>query len=259
MHRFYLPASECREDTLKLSPRDARHAVKVLRLRLNDRLSVLDGEGGELLCRAIDVEKSSVLLRVLTRNAHPPLPCEVTLVQAVTKGKSMDVIVQKATELGCRRLVPVFSERSVIQCVEADLIQKQEKWQTIAIEAMKQCGQAWLPEVLKPTTLAEFISGTIAPGDSLSLVASLQPDATHPQRHLANQRAGDAQDPKRISVWIGPEGDFTPAELNAIKNTGALPISLGPLILRSETAALYALSVVNYELQTSHASKESSE
>lgn len=249
MHRFYLPASECREATLQLSERDAKHALKVLRLREGERISVLDGEGHEYLCQIDSLEKNAVSARVLSRNTLPQLDYELVLLQAIVKGKSMDLIIQKATELGCTQIIPVLSERTVVQCDADEVKSKQEKWQTLAIEAMKQCGQAWLPRVQAPTGLDQALVVAQNGGPALTLLASLQPGAQHPRVHIDQHRADHQHAPKRIVACIGPEGDFTPAEINAIKGCGALPITLGSLILRSETAAIYTLSVLNYEMQ----------
>ncbi len=249
MHRFYLPPNQCRDAQIQLSERDSKHAVKVLRLREQDRFSVLDGEGQDLHCQVESIDRHTVQGRVLSANKVPELNYHLTLIQAVTKAKSMDLIIQKATELGCRTIVPILSERSVVQCDEEDASSKQEKWQTLAIEAIKQCGQAWLPKIEKPTTLDAYLAGRAANPDCLPLVASLQPGAVHPRQHIECYRS-EKGEPSHVHVWIGPEGDFTPAEINTIKGSGALPITLGPLILRSDTAAVYTLSFLNYELQS---------
>lgn len=141
MRRFFLPAHLCREETLQLSDPDAKHAGAVLRLREGDSVSVLDGQGRELLCRVQKMDKQSAQARVLARKDLPKLPYQLSLIQAVTKGKSMDVIIQKAAELGCGAIIPVFSERSVVRCDKAAAEGKRKKWETIAIESMKQCGQ----------------------------------------------------------------------------------------------------------------------
>ncbi len=248
MHRFYLPPEHCLGDQLELSERDAKHANKVLRIKDDERISVLDGQGNDLLCQVTERDRSRVVARVLSRQSQTKLPHALTLVQAVTKGKSMDLIIQKATELGCQRIVPVLSERTVVQCDSEDAESKREKWQTIAVEAMKQCGQARLPKVLAPLSVSAFLQQESASQKTLALLASLQGDATHPRSRVETFREESQSAPSQITVWIGPEGDFTPAEINLIKGGGAQAISLGPLILRSETAALYALSVLNYEL-----------
>lgn len=250
MRRFFLPAHLCREETLQLSDSDAKHAAAILHLRKEDSIRVLDGQGRELLCRVQKIDKQSVQARVLARKDLPKLPYELSLIQAVTKGKSMDAIVQKATEMGCRAIIPVFSERSVVRCDKAAADNKRQKWETIAIEAMKQCGQGWLPKILPPLPLREVLSGNTLPAGQLSFLASLQSGALHPRKHLEDYRNKHGRFPCFVTVWIGPEGDFTPDEVNDIQAGGALPITLGPLILRSETAAICALSFLNYELQS---------
>lgn len=249
MRRFFLPTHLCQEETLQLSDQDAKHAVAVLRLREEDSIRVLDGQGRELLCQVQKIDKQSVQARVLARKDLPNLPYQLSLIQAITKGKSIDAIVQKATELGCRTIIPVFSERSIVRCNEA-AANKREKWEAIAIESMKQCRQGWLPKILPPLPLRALLSGNALPAGQLSLLASLQPGAFHPRKHLEDYRNKHGCLPCSVTVWIGPEGDFTPNEVSDIQAAGALPITLGPLILRSETAAICALSFLNYELQS---------
>ncbi|HZM02134.1 MAG TPA: RsmE family RNA methyltransferase, partial [Candidatus Saccharimonadales bacterium] len=164
----------------------------------------------------------------------------VTLVQAIPKGKLLDTIIQKATELGAARIIPLLAERVAAHLDDEGVKHKHEKWRHTAIEAVKQCGQRWLPQVEPAITLTALLARKDDVG--LSLLGSLQNDARHPREHFGLL-------PKSVRVWIGPEGDFSPAEVRLIQESGALPITLGPLVLRSDTAALYALSVVSYELQ----------
>lgn len=160
----------------------------------------------------------------------------------------MDIIVQKATELGVARIVPLLSERTTVQLDEEDAATKTAKWRATAIEAIKQCGSTWLPRLETALSPKEFL----ARGEKfdLHLVASLQSDSRHPRQYFEQHRVERGSPPRNTGVWVGPEGDFTPAELGSIKSAGALPITLGPLILRSDTAAIYCLSVLNYELQS---------
>ena len=184
---------------------------------------------------------------MLQKNLIPPLPYQVTLLQAIPKGKIIESIVQKATELGAARVVPLLSERVVAQLDDDTAEDKVEKWRLIAIEAIKQCGSAWLPQIDKPMSPKAFL----ARGEKfdLPLIASLQPDRRHPRELFKAFFAERHRLPQSVCVWVGPEGDFTPAEMSAVKSAGASPITLGRLVLRSETAAIYCLSVLNYELQ----------
>jgi 16S rRNA (uracil1498-N3)-methyltransferase len=250
MHRFYLPPEQCRDQTLSLSGPEAHHAIDVLRVRAGERVVVLDGAGQELLCEAQIPGKAAVKLNVVQRTAVPPLPYQITLLQAVPKGKIIESVIQKATELGVWRIVPLLSDRVTTQLDDEGVASRTEKWRHTAIEAIKQCGSAWLPHVEAPVAPKEYL----ARGEKfeLPLIASLQSDRRHPREYFNRFYSDTRRLPNTVSVWIGPEGDFTPAEMSVIKAAGVLPITLGRLILRSETAAVYALSVLNYELQSNY-------
>ena len=158
----------------------------------------------------------------------------------------MDLIVQKAVEIGATEIAPLISERTIVNLVQKDAEQKKAKWQQVAIEAAKQCGQNWLPQVHPPRKLKDFFPHTGS--FDLRLIGSLQPDAIHLKRILADYSEQHRDRPKNVLILVGPEGDFTPAELALAKSNGCAPITLGPIILRVETAAIYCLSVLSYEL-----------
>ncbi|MGP8201479.1 MAG: RsmE family RNA methyltransferase [Limisphaerales bacterium] len=246
MHRFYLPPPQCQGPALTLAGAEAHHAVDVLRIAVGEAVVVLDGAGREFSCTVRAVERKAVTLEVVQTHFSPAPSCRVTLVQAVPKGKLLETIIQKATELGAFRIIPLLSERVATRLDNEAARQKAEKWRQVAVEAIKQCGQRWLPQVEIPVTLPDLL----ARGEKfdLSLVGSLQADARHPREFLHSLQTTKGQ-PASIRLWIGPEGDFTDSELSAIRDAGGRPISLGPLVLRSDTAALYALSIVSYELQ----------
>jgi len=247
MHRFFLPPELARDPVIFLTDREAHHAVHVLRLRQADKVVVLDGSGQQIEAEVLTASRDRVGLKVLSRRPGPALPCQVTLLQAIPKGKLIESVVQKATELGVARVVPLLSERVVRQLDANQSIREAEKLRAIALEAIKQCGCPWLPKVEVPTTIEAFI----ARGESceLPLVASLKEHSRHPRDWFRGFIDSRLRLPKTICVWIGPEGDFTPRELDSIEKSGALPITLGPFVLRTETAAIYSLSVINYEAQ----------
>ena len=245
MHRFYLPPEQTREQPLFLTGREAHHALHVLRLRAGDRLSVLNGAGTEFICDITASDRDKICLSVIEQKLSSPPACQITLLQALPKGKLIESIIQKATELGASRIVPLLSERVVTELDTKAGERKAAKWQLTAIEALKQCGAPWLPKVEEPISPADFI----ARGETfdLPLVGSLQGESKHPREYFKSFQAGHSRQPTSICFWIGPEGDFTAEEIAAIKKSGALPITLGSLILRTETAAIYCLSLANYE------------
>jgi 16S rRNA (uracil1498-N3)-methyltransferase len=243
MHRFYIPPEAWNLDSLTLDDAETHHAIDVLRMNPGDKAVVFNGRGVEATVEIAAVTRKSVTLRKLLHAKSAPIGCQITLAQAVPKGKAMDLIVQKAVELGAAAICPLLSERTVIQVEEDNAARKQEKWQAAAIEAAKQCGQNWLPKVDLPRSPKEFFSRPVRA--DLMLIASLQPDAMHLKKLLAEYAD---KKPKSVLILVGPEGDFTPAEIGLAKSHGCRPITLGPIVLRTETAAIYCLSVLSYEL-----------
>ncbi len=176
----------------------------------------------------------------------PPLAWQITLLQALPKGKLIEAVIQKATELGVARVVPLLSERVVAHLAPDEAADKRDKWQEVAVEAIKQCGSAWLPQVETPISPQKFLDRKEL--FDLALVGSLQPGSRHPREYFFEFERQHRRLPNSVAIWVGPEGDFTPAELGMIQTAGAKPITLGRLVLRAETAAIYCLSVLNYEL-----------
>ena len=230
-----------------LDSSEAHHAVDVLRMKAGDRATVFNSEGAEAEVEIVKAGKQGVEIRKLTLHKAAPLRCRITLGQAVPKGKNMELIIEKATELGAAGIAPLLSERTVVRGTEDDHVRKQHKWQRVAVEACKQCGQNWLPRVQKPLSPKAFFES--GQKFDLMLVASLQSDALALKSVLAESAV---KKPANVLILVGPEGDFTPAEMSAVKSAGVLPITLGRLVLRSETAAIYALSVISYELQSKY-------
>jgi 16S rRNA (uracil1498-N3)-methyltransferase len=244
MRRFYLPPEQCRKDVLVLAGPEAHHAQHVLRLRRGNAVTVLNGVGDIYSCEMTNATRSTVELAVLDHRTVPPLPWQITLFQAIPKGKLFDAIVEKATELGAHRIVPIISERVV--SIPANEEQKLEKWKSTAIEAIKQCGSPWLPTIEAPVKLTEVAKSPAS--FDLHFLTSLQPNAQHP-RHWLDRFEFRSGQKLTVGIWVGPEGDFSPAEVALLEAAGARPLTLGPLVLRAETAAIYCLSVLGYEMQ----------
>ena len=240
MRRFYLPPAACQGDKLVLTHREAHHAAHVLRLHPGDEVTVLDGAGTRLTCAVKNLSRKTIELSVRLRQKIPRPPFEITLLQAIVKGKTMETIVEKATELGASRVVPLITERVVSQLDAQRSDSKHEKWQLTAIESIKQCGSPWLPQIDAPKRLHEILKE--AGSFDVAFVASLR-GGSHIRQWLEPLRIP----PRSACVWIGPEGDFTNPELDAIEASGAKPITLGPLVLRADTAAIASLAVLRSE------------
>lgn len=247
MHRFHLPPEACAGTMLTLTEREAHHGLRVLRLHRGDAVTVLDGAGHEYQCAVSEVVRERVALTVQHKRFIPRLPHRFTLLQALPKGRAFELIVQKATELGANRLVPLLTGRVVSQPDEDAAAHKLDKWRWIAIDAIKQCGSAWLPTIEPPATLGDYLARR-EPFDLL-LVGALQGQTRHPRQVLEEYRRTHGHPPQSVGIFVGPEGDFTAAEMDAIGQAGAHRVTLGSLVLRSDTAAIYGLSVLNYELQ----------
>jgi 16S rRNA (uracil1498-N3)-methyltransferase len=255
-YRAYCRPTTSEPTEIILSPEESHHLVAVNRARPGETVVVFDGQGAEWICDLVNDRKNAAVLKVRFKQKIKPLPYEITLGQALPKGQFMDAIVRKATEIGAARIIPLESERTQVHLDGDRSERKVEKWQTAALEAAKQCGNAFVPEVSGTQKADAFIQS--ARGYDLKLIASLHPGAKSLKTVLASFQAAQNCTPKKVLWLVGPEGDFTPAEMNLAQSSGFEAITLGPLVLRCETAAAYALSILSYELQNAGADKVTS-
>ncbi|MEI7733040.1 MAG: RsmE family RNA methyltransferase [Verrucomicrobiota bacterium] len=248
MHRFHLNPAQCQGTSLLLEDREAHHALRVLRVSRGELIAVLDGAGTVCRCEVQETGKNHVTCNVLERIVTPKPPCQITLLQAIPKGKLIEDIIQQATELGVARLVPMLTERTVIHLNAQEAQDKQVKWRHVAVEAIKQCGQPWLPKVELPQSMPDYLAKQ-EPFD-LCIAGALQADTVDFKECFQRFRTQSGHPPSTVAIWIGPEGDFSPGELRSILASGAHPVTFGPLVLRVATAAIYALSVINHEVRS---------
>ncbi len=235
--RVYVDATLEPGTRIGLSGSAAGHVTRVLRLRPGAALTLFNGRGGEYAATLERVHGSEVTVAV---GEHQPVeresPFPLTLAQGVSRGERMDLVVQKATELGVSRLVPVLTERSIVRLDGRLSDRKSSHWRAIAIAACEQCGRNRLPEVALPSQLREFLRQPC--GESVRLL--LSPSATRRIEDVPRPASG-------ATLLIGPEGGLSHDEQALAEATGYTAVNLGPRVLRTETAAIAALTLLQRE------------
>jgi 16S rRNA (uracil1498-N3)-methyltransferase len=220
------------------------HLAKVLRARSGDEVVLFNGDGREFTGAVEKVQGSRVSASIgAARTMDRESPFQLTLVQCVPRGDRMDFIVQKATELGVVRIIPVLSQRSVVRLDEGQAASKQLHWHAVAVSACEQCGRNRLPIVAVPQPLLNYLGALAQPDESLRLV--LEPERA--RRIERGAQSIDIASPQSVSlaeIAIGPEGGFAPEELEAFDLSSFSRVSLGPRVLRTETAAIAAIVVL---------------
>ena len=245
-YRAFHAPSEAEPAHITLDAGESHHLVAVNRARSGSTVVIFDGQGTEWICELIKDSKRAAELKVRFTQQAKPIPFKISLAQALPKGGTMDAIVRKATEIGAAQIIPLQSERTQVHLDENRSGRKADKWMVAALEAAKQCGNPWLPSITALQNATAFFESSH--DFDLKLIASLHPGARALKSVLAEYSQTHGNPPRNVLWVIGPEGDFTPAEMNIAQGAGFAPITLGPLVLRCETAAIYALSVLSYEL-----------
>ena len=235
--RIFVPDLQAHSDdgTVALPEQASAHVSRVLRMRTGDALTVFDGRGGEYAAEIATIAKKEVTLRL---GAHSPTeresPLAVTLIQGLARGDKMDYIIQKATELGVARIIPVATARGIVQLDDERSDRKWQHWRAVAAAACEQCGRNRLPEIVAPCSLEQLWQSATLPSLRLLL-------APHAQTGLASALISR---PAELAVLIGPEGGLDPHEESRVAELGFRPTSLGPRVLRTETAGLAVLAAV---------------
>lgn len=223
-----------------LDSRESHHLVRVFRARPGESVEVLDGRGLSYLGRIELADAKAVRIAIDSVETVVAYKPSITLVQSIPKGKTMDLILRMATEIGASAVQPVFTRQSEVQMDGSRLSSKVEKWRLTMIEACKQCGLSFLPDLSVPVKLEDWLSGQSLADSELRIVASLEA-GSRPLIDVLRARS----DYQSIVIAVGPEGDFTSGEYAALRQCGFQPVRLGANVLRAETAAAYLLSVVD--------------
>ena len=238
MHRLLVESALLDEESPVL-PADAARHLKVLRPKDGEAIELFDGKGRY---RKFKVQSSKFkvesLIPVSETLNFKPSTLNLTLFACVTKGSRWDWTIEKATELGVTRIVPVISERTIVRIPKDELAAKRERWMRIAEDAARQSDAKWLPEILEAV---DFKDALPLVRETTCFIGALTTPPSPPLVRAIEQSTNRTIE--QFSVFIGPEGDFTPAELAALMEI-ATPTSFGPTILRAETAAIYAVSVL---------------
>jgi 16S rRNA (uracil1498-N3)-methyltransferase len=211
------------------------HLVRVLRLEIGDAIVLFNGDGHDYTAKLLTAQKRGAEVEVTDcRELRTESPLRITLVQGIARGEKMDLILQKATELGVAIIAPVITDRTEVKLDGERSDKKMNHWRGVLAAACEQCGRARLPEILEPQSLAKFAAGD---GSERRLV--LDPDA---DKSLVDLRLIEQT---RISLAIGPEGGFSERDLALLRAGGYEGVQLGPRILRTETAGMAAIAALN--------------
>lgn len=249
MHRFYVAAEDIYQDQdncgrAVIKGQEFQHLSRVLRLSPGRAVVVFDGTGKEYVGKLVSLEKGEALVSI----AKPSLFAresflEVWLVQSLSKGAKMNLIIQKATELGVRGIIPLKTQHCVAKLEGKKEVERRQKWQKVALEAVKQCRRTLLPTVLPVCSLEEFLQKLPV---KRHLFMPWEQGGSSLRYVLAEERTSKTARTVPVYLLIGPEGGFAEEEVKQVQSYGGIPVSLGPRILRTETAGLAALAVLMF-------------
>ena len=248
MPRFFVNADRISDGIVTLVGDDAHHVSRSLRMAAGEQITVCDGEGTEYQCELTAFLPDRVEARILSSEptATEP-PYRATVFQALPKGEKLDSIIQKAVECGAHELVLFESERCVVRIKDNDKDKKSDRRNRIALEAAKQCGRGMIPAVQPPVRFREAVKQ--AAEADLALFC-YEGEGTEPLPQVL-KRCREQAMRGRISLMVGSEGGFAPAEVEAAREAGMIPVGLGRRILRTETAAAFVLGCLSYEFELS--------
>ena len=242
MSKFFVDDKNISKDSIIITGEDVSHIKKVLRLKAGDDIVVCNGRGTDYSAKIIEIDQNYINLKVIEshKNITEP-PVEITLFQGIPKADKMDFIIQKSIELGVFKVVPVMTERTIVRFEqEKDHIKKTIRWQKIALEAAKQCNRGIIPVVLEPLDFQSALK--LAAKSNMSFIPYENELKANLKAEIHNKQAKD------VSIVIGPEGGFSEKEIRLAEAENIKPVTLGPRILRTETAGIAVISIIMYEL-----------
>lgn len=232
--RFFEPQPLNEGSEIHLSDSVVQHVCRALRMRPGDQITLFNGDGGEFQAELIQVDKRKATARLLTHE-YPAVesPLQVHIGQTLSRGERMDYAVQKATELGAKQITPLFSERCEVKLPPDRQAKRISHWQQVAISASEQCGRTVPTAIAQPNSLEAWVK-------------EQQTELKFVLHHHSAQPLSELAPPTSISLLIGPEGGLTPAEVELAQDFGFKPLTLGPRVMRTETAPVAALALLNH-------------
>ncbi|WP_042146004.1 16S rRNA (uracil(1498)-N(3))-methyltransferase [Paucisalibacillus sp. EB02] len=247
MQRYFIPEENLNNDIITIDGEDAHHIVRVMRMQVGDKIICNPPNANGAICEIIQIEDYFVMAKTIEwLNYNAELPVSVTIAQGLPKGDKMDLVLQKGTELGASAFIPFQSKRSVVKWDARKADKKIARYAKIIKEASEQSHRSNLPEIKSVMNLKELIKESET--YQVKIIAYEEEAKTHPFQSYASiiskLNTGD-----RVLICIGPEGGFSSEEVHSLKEHQFIPVRLGPRILRTETAALYALASISYQLE----------
>ena len=243
MRRFFAPSETVDLDrgSIVITGVDSEHIARVLRMKPEQELEIADNRDRIYTTRILSVSPDLVKLKIIgIQSADHEPELELTLLQALPKGKKMDWIVRRASELGVNRIIPIFTERTIVRLKPEKKAERRDRWQRIAREAGKQAKRGRIVEVTPPEPLSESLSQI----KTADLILAPWIDAANGIKEVLLEYG---ERPRSAAYFIGPEGGFTKREVAELKEAGAVPVSLGPRIFRTETAGLVVAAILLYQ------------
>lgn len=241
MSKFFVNKKDINENFINITGEDVKHIQKVLRMQPGEPLTICDGNGSDydVVIERFESDHIVTSIKAITAALTEP-PIEVVLYQGIPKGDKMEFIIQKCVELGITKIVPVITDRTVVKFEnQKEALKKADRWRKIAAEAAKQCNRGILPDVSEPLQFKKAIE-TVKTFDARFIPYECEKENSL-KKHLMTFSG------KKIAIFIGPEGGFTEEEIEFSKSNNIIPVTLGPRILRTETAGIAVLAIIMYE------------
>lgn len=235
---FFVPPQNIKDDKVIITGEERAHILKVLRLRTGDKVNIFDNRGSRLEVVLSNVKGDYIEGTIIDRSFIPPPPVSIVIGIGIPKSHKMDILIQKGTELGVSRIVPLSAKRAVVKIEGEEENAKIARWERIACEAVKQSRGAYIPQISKIEGVESFCSRN----RDVALKLILCEGSVTPLKSVLDQRTSVTE----AVVMIGPEGGFDLSEITAAKEKDFIPVSIGNSVLRSETSAIAVLTIIQY-------------